>query len=181
MNPLPTNIQQDILTQYEPLVHHVLKRLFIQPRSNDYDDLAQIARIALLHAAHHTKVNPLSKIEKDRYQFVSFARSRMQWAVTDELRKLGNYQDKETAVETFPIEESPQLALEETLDWNQKWRNILPQLNKDQLTLLYLLLDDSLTHTDRAKALKLSRKTYYKRKSQLAEKLVSLKDFSNKG
>ncbi|PMC57910.1 hypothetical protein CJ205_07220, partial [Dolosicoccus paucivorans] len=99
MNALPITIQQDILTQYEPLVHHVLKRLSINPLSSDYDDFAQVARIALLHAAHHTKVNPLSKIEKDRYQFISFARSRMLWAVTDELRKLGNYKDKETTVE----------------------------------------------------------------------------------
>ena len=181
MNALPITIQQDILTQYEPLVHHVLKRLSINPLSSDYDDFAQVARIALLHAAHHTKVNPLSKIEKDRYQFISFARSRMLWAVTDELRKLGNYQDKETTVETFPIEPSPQAALEEALDWNDQWRELLPQLTKDQLALLYLLLDDSLTHKDRAESLGISRKTYYKRKTQLAKELTVLKNLFKEG
>lgn len=171
MKPLPQTIQQDILTQYEPLVHHVLKRCFIDPRSNDYEDLAQIARMALLEAAHQTKANPLSPLKEDRNRFITFARSRMIWAVNDELRRLVRHEQRETAVDDFPTQMAQGECLEEALHWGDMWRKILPHLTTMQLNLLYLLLDESLTHAERANQLGLSRKSYYKHKNQLATRL----------
>ena len=88
----------DLLEEYEALLYHCLNRCYVKVNDANYDDYLQIARIALIKASQLSQVNPLSVIEEERYQFISFARKRLIWAIRDAQRKAIRIQDYEANI-----------------------------------------------------------------------------------
>lgn len=75
----------ELLDQYHGVIVHVLNRYHVYVYKAYYDDVYQLAQIALYQAAEEFDGDPLS--EGDRYRFVAYVKRVMAWRVLDELRK----------------------------------------------------------------------------------------------
>ncbi|WP_413540133.1 hypothetical protein [Aerococcus viridans] len=75
----------ELLDQYHGVIVHVLNRYRVDVYKAYYDDVYQLAQIALYQAAEEFDGDPLS--EADRYRFVAYVKRVIAWRVLDELRK----------------------------------------------------------------------------------------------
>lgn len=75
----------ELLDQYHGVIVHVLNRYRVDVYKAYYDDVYQLAQIALYQAAEEFDGDPLS--EAARYRFVAYVKRVMAWRVLDELRK----------------------------------------------------------------------------------------------
>lgn len=75
---------QQLLDQYEPLVHKVLSRMNIKVYYRDYEDFAQELRLELLAAYDRFQGDPF---EANKYEFTAYAGRALRWRVTRLLRQ----------------------------------------------------------------------------------------------
>lgn len=168
----PEEIDQ-VIRQYEPLIHHCLQKAHIYWSANDYQDYQQVASIALVEAAQTCHCHPLSE---QPYPFVSYAKRRILWKIRDAQRRNYYRGNHELPTEIIPeqVSEESSLQLEQT--WlDQALIEVLKKgLSQEELAFLIILLEEEMTQSEKARQLGISRKSFYYRRNRLGVKVQTI-------
>lgn len=174
MNLHQQHDKDQLLHQYQDFIYFCLHRCMIDGSWSDYDDYAQVARLALLDAYKDSKFDPLSRDIEIRRQFMSYARRRIQWKIRDYQRQ--DYRNKEREIysdEWLEAQTVEDMASQATID-QDLLKRLEENLNPQEIQLVVLLLNEELTHTQRIQRLGVSRDTYYRWRTNLRNKLMNL-------
>lgn len=167
-----------LLIQFEALVHKTMVRLNIQQHNMFYEDFTQELQLQLIEIYHSFEGNPL-ELEIDRYKFTAYAGQGLYWHGLNLLR-----QDNLDTVHT-PKEEQLDWLLEQEANPNQKSTTTLyiedflaqakSRLSDEDYLLLLYLVDGKYTLNELAKLLAVSRDTLYQRRKKIQTRLQDLK------
>ena len=173
------NHLNELLIQFEALIHKTMQRLNIPQTNMFYEDFTQELYIQLIEIYYTFEGDPLA-IEVDRYKFTAYAGRGLYWHGLNLLR-----QDK---LDTF------QATDEEQLDWLQEQEEQLTQTSSASLyiedflkqararlavedyRLLLYLVEGTYTMKELAKLLGVSRDTIYQRRKRIQDRLQDLKE-----
>jgi len=169
----------DLLRQFEALIHKTMNRLNIAQTHMFYDDFTQELKLQLIEIYQSFTGNPLES-EIDRYKFTAYAGQGLYWHGLNLLR-----QDK---LDTFYATD------EETMDWLQGEKgeggknfetslyieDFLKQakvrLTAEDYRLLLYLVEGQHTMETLAKRMGVSRDTIYQRRKRIQTRLDDLKE-----
>lgn len=161
----------DFFEQFEGVVFGVLKRMSIHYLHADYEEFAQIGRLSLVKA-YETFPNDVVD-DTHRGVFVSYAFTRIRWAILDVIRQKTRQKEHEqvwddsfdhTLMDTSS-------DFEENL-YEQEWlESVLSYLNAVESRLVIDLCLYHMTITDIAHKEGVSRQTIYKRRKSIQDKL----------
>ena len=162
----------DFFEQYEGVVFGVMKRLTIHPNQPNYDDYTQIGRLKLVHAYETFPKDP--RLEENRRPFVSFAFTKIRWAIIDEIRKQCLKQEREQVWDESFDHTLTDTSVDMYLAIHEKeWlERIFSVLKEDEKRLVVDLCLHQMTMTAIAKKESVSRKTLYQRRNRIKEKLL---------
>jgi len=170
----------DLLRQFEALIHKTMNRLNISQNNMFYDDYTQELKLQLIDIYHSFTGNPL-EVDVDRYKFTAYAGQGLYWHGLNLLRK-------NNRLDTFyPTDE-------ETMDWLQGQESDSGQnfetslyiedflqqakarLTAEDYRLLLYLVEGQQTMKALAKRMGVSRDTIYQRRKRIQTRLHDLKD-----
>lgn len=168
---------EQLLDQYNPLIHRVMKSLYIYPSDNQYEDYLQELRIKLIKIAENFDGDPLVR---DKYRFTNFAKRGLTWYLIDLFRSDKKAKDEVSLLDITFIEEDGLGLLEDSrLPVISFYEEVKKRLNSTEITLFWALLSGNYTSQQLAMEYGVSRKTISKRKKQIRDKLQSLKIILN--
>lgn len=168
---------EQLLDQYNPLIHRVMKSLYIYPSDNQYEDYLQELRIKLIKIAENFDGDPLVK---DKYRFTNFAKRGLTWYLINLFRSDKKAKDEVSLLDITFIEEDGLGLLEDSrLAVISFYEEVKKRLNSTEITLFWALLSGNYTSQQLAMEYGVSRKTISKRKKQIRDKLQSLKIILN--
>ena len=166
------NKEAEFFNQYEGVVFGVLKRLSIHPTNPDYEEYVQTGRLRLVEAYEEFQENPWK--EEHINAFVSYAFTKIRWGILDHLRQNVRIQQREQEWDdsfnhtlSFKKDEFVDQVLEK--EW---FTQVLSLLNPSEKRLVVYLCNHQLTITAIARKEGVSRKTIYKRRNQIKQKLI---------
>ena len=162
----------DFFEQFEGVVFGVMKRLTINPNQPNYDDYTQIGRLQLVHDYETFQKDP--RLEENRRPFVSFAFTKIRWAIIDEIRKQCLKQEREQVWDESFDHTLTDTSVDMYLAIHEKeWlETIFSVLKEDEKRLVVDLCLHQMTMTAIAKKESVSRKTLYQRRNRIKEKLL---------
>lgn len=164
----------DFFEQYEGVVFGVLKRMSIHGLHPDYEEFAQIGRMGLVRAYEEFAEDPA--FEEHQGSFVSYAFTKIRWAILDEIRRKTRQREREQVWD----ESYDATIADEAGDFSKsiledEWlKSILHLLNAEEKRLVIDLCIYRLTMTEIAKKEGVSRKTIYKRRKNVQSKLFDV-------
>lgn len=169
----------DLLRQFEPLIHKTIHRLNIHQNHMDYDDFFQELQLQLVKVYQSSQGEPLTN-DIERYKFTAYASKGLYWHGINLLKKKDH---------------NSLLTMEdEKLDWliHQHTEGDLPsesnihiedffkaaqkRLSGADFELLGFIVEDSYTIQELADIFGVSRDTIYQRKKRIRERLSDIKE-----
>ena len=167
-------LNRRILTEFDPLLHCVLKDAHVSPSMLYYEDFLQELRLKLLSFLDRFEGNPLGA---DRYAFTAYARKGLYWGVMDLLRKEKRQWhtplEKEDVLDAGLMQVYQQSHLSIQL-FEQEARR---RLNRKELAVYYLLLESDYTMQEIADRLGCRRQTVHNIRQRIRQKLAPCKTF----
>lgn len=169
-------LMSDLLQEFDPLVHHVLKRLNIKRYYMNYDDLCQELRIKLIEIIKRFDGNPKGQ---DKGRFITYARKGLYWHAISLLRKdkSGTELDYDTAklANQLQLSHNPEVTWQSDLAIAEFYRQAKIILNPTEYQVFTLLNSQLYTMQEIADLMSLSRKTIYHYKLRIQKKLQLIK------
>lgn len=164
-----------VLIQFEALVHKTMNRLNIPQNNMHYEDFTQKLQIQLIEIFQSFDGNPLDS-EIDRYKFIAYAGQGLYWHGLNLLR-----QDNLEMI--YPTDE-------EQIDWFiegvEDARNNLyvddflqqakPRLSDEDYLLVLYMCEGKYTVLELANLMGVSRDTIYQRRKKIQLRLKDLKE-----
>ncbi|MCT1797279.1 hypothetical protein [Aerococcus viridans] len=166
----------ELLDQYHGVIVHVLNRYRVDVYKAYYDDVYQLAQIALYQAAEEFDGDPLS--EADRYRFVAYVKRVMAWRVLDELRKhtrLGGQEFSTTDEWVFEAGLGAGHTIEITADIEHFLAEAAKILQHRNLDFLYQVIACQGKTKLLLEIYPISRQAIYYKKRNLMDKLQSIR------
>jgi|SRR5699024_8559317 len=165
---------EKLTEQYTPLIHHVMKGLYLNLSDSYYEDYLQELYIKLFEIAAAFDGDPL---DKDNYRFTHYAKRGLRWHLIDLLRSA-----KKSNVEVpfldiyFLDKEKVEHSEDSRLRLSSFYTEVKQKLTKQELTLLVEMIAGNHTLQELATNYGVSRKTISERKKVIRDKLHSLKE-----
>ncbi|MBG9981874.1 sigma-70 family RNA polymerase sigma factor [Aerococcaceae bacterium DSM 111020] len=155
-----------LLTQFEPLIHHTVRRLGFTPIHAYYQDFCQECRLHLLTLSDQFDGQPLGA---DRYAFTAYAKRGLTWHLTNFLRS--QHPDRELSLEEIE-QTANQLTLatsESSYSLTKLLTDMEDQLPEESYALLTLLLSSDANTQELATLFQVSERTIRYRKNRLKD------------
>ncbi|WP_028273438.1 sigma-70 family RNA polymerase sigma factor [Atopococcus tabaci] len=168
---LASEMEDDFFKQYSVVVYGAVKRLGIWRSHPDYDDHVQEGLVALVDA-YETFPERL-ETEEDWAPFGGYAYQKVRWRLLDNLRRKKKQTDREAQLpEAFDTLFPDTDAVWETDLIEKEWMlEVLHRLNEEEQLYVLDAVVRGKTPTEMARTRGVSRKTIYKRRKRIAEKL----------
>ncbi|SFK11231.1 RNA polymerase sigma factor, sigma-70 family [Marinilactibacillus piezotolerans] len=168
---LKEEMEQDFFYVHDSIVYGAIKKCGIHYDHANYDDFVQIGRIKLVDAY---KEFPKSLFNEEYfYQFTGYAYRKVYWALMDQIRKEQRIFEREAALpdsfEEWQMTD-PEPFDEDFVMW-ELFHSMLQCLSEKEQVYLKDSVIEQLTITEIAKKRKVSRKTVYAWRKQVAKKL----------
>lgn len=163
----------DFFDQYEKLVYYCLAQLNKKPHHDDFDDLAQLARLELVQIYEHFDY-PEEKADFS-FRLVAYAKNKIRWRIIDELRKKQRRKENE-----FCHDPHSPMPLQADCQWKHLHYDLSLASYQKHLTdreshFLHLRCEHDLTMAEIGKIMSLSCQSLYRLRKSLAVKLKELK------
>ncbi len=156
--------QHLLLSQFEPLIHHTVRKLGFTPLHAYYQDYCQECRLHLLTLAEQFDGQPLGE---DRYAFTAYAKQGLTWHLTNLLRE----QQPERDLSLEEIEQTAsQIATtssESAYSLAKLLADMEHQLSEELYALLQVLLASEMTTRELTDLFGISERTLRYRKIRL--------------
>lgn len=166
---------EQLLKQFEPLLHKTLGRVNLLQRHHNYDDVLQELRLKLIRLAEHFDGDPF---KGDVVRFLGFAKQGLFRHTLDLLRKEASQPD---TVGTEVTELESMLHSDLVFGDNAHIKAFLQEaselLTESEQKLFVLLVQGGYSNQELADELGVSRKTMQKHKARIQAKLASLKNY----
>lgn len=178
---LTPEMEEKFFGQYSGVVYGAIKQLGIRRVHPDFEDYVQEGLLALVKA-YETFPSKLEK-EEDWEPFGGYAYRKVRWRIVDELRRKKKQADREAELpEAFDtLIPDPDSVLETDLIEKEAMLDVLHQLNAEEQLYVLDVVVRGKTPTQMAEDHGVSRKTIYKRRKRIAEKLRGLLVETEKG
>lgn len=172
---LKEDLADDFFFVHESIIYGVLRACHITLTNPDYEDFLQIGRIKLVEAYEYFPKNLSS--EMHFYQFTGYAYQRIRWAILDEVRKdskrySNEYELSEEYLSFIPNEAD---INEDNILLSDLFQSMLYCLSKREQDYLIDAVIYRLNMSEIARKYGVSRKTVYKLKYRVSEKLKQFK------
>ncbi len=159
-----TPFTHQLLQQFEPLIHSVVRKRGFTPIHAYYYDFCQELRIHLLTLYDQFEGKPLSD---DRYAFVSYAKRGLSWHLAKYLRSL----HPERELSLTEIEDTagqiPMTSGEADYSLVKLLHDLKEHLDSDLYELLLCLVFEELSVKEMAERFSVTRRTISNRKKKL--------------
>lgn len=171
---LVPEMEERFFDQYGGVVYGAIKRLGIRRAHPDFEDYVQEGLLAL-DKAYETFPKEL-ETEEDWVPFGGFAYRKVRWRIVDELRRKKKQTDREAELpEAFEaLIPNADAELESDLIEREGMLDVLHLLNEEEQLYVLDVVVRGKTPTQMAETHGVSRKTIYKRRKRIAEKLRGL-------
>lgn len=155
-----------LLQDYTPLFHKVLKACHVYVVNNDYEDYLQIVREGFFLYAKEFA----TRAEFDQNYQLGYLFQRLRWQVIDAQRTYQRHQNiLDQAKQWYHSNDT--ITLNELPLYFKELRQLL---TPEEQQLLEALFIEGWTMTTTARYLRVSRDTLYKRKHRLRQKLIDM-------
>lgn len=178
---LKQEMEQDFFYVHDSIVYGAIKKCRISYNHANFDDFVQIGRIKLVDAYREFPKNLFN--EDYFYQFTGYAFRKVYWALMDQIRKEQRIFEREEALPESYEEWgmiNPEVFDEDFVVW-ELFYSMLNCLSEKEQHYLKDSVIEQLTVTEIAKKRKVSRKTVYAWRKQVAKKLEHYQDVLKKG
>lgn len=163
---IESRYSHQLLTQFEPLIHHTVRQLGFTPLHAYYQDFCQECRLHLLTLSKQFKGQPLGA---DRYAFTAYAKRGLTWHLTNFLRT--QHPDRDLSLEE--VEQTANQVAVSTSESSYSLSTLLKDLEaslpEELYSLLTLLLSSDATSSELATFFQVSERTIRYRKSRLKQ------------
>ena len=164
-----------LLTEFEPLVHKTMNRLNILQNNIHYEDFTQELQIQLIDIYQSFEGSPLAS-EIDRYKFTAYAGQGLYWHGLNLLRQdtLETINPTDEAEMDWLMEEEGESSYSLYIEdfFQQAKRRLAAE---DYLLVLYMS-EGKYTMNELANLMGVSRDTIYQRKKRIQLRLQDLKE-----
>lgn len=165
-----------LLNQYHGVIIHVLNRWHVDRYKPYFDDLYQLAQIALYQSAEDFDGDPLA--ENNHYRFTAYAKRMINWRVLDELRKtyqMGSQELATTEDWVFEMAGGDEPAIRVTADVQRFLDEAAKLLSKKDMDFLYHVIQSQGKMKLLLDLYPISRQAIYNKKLKLAHKLAAIR------
>jgi len=172
---------EDLLREFEPLIHKTLSRLNIKQNHVDYEDFFQEMQIQLIEIFHKFAGDG-GDFEAERFKFTSYAGKGLYWhginllhkeeANVDPLMEM----DHEQLDWFIQIDEKVKDGLSSSFFIEDFLKQAKEKLSKQDFLLLLYIIEDNNTAQELADIMNVSRDTIYRRKKKIQTKLQDIKE-----
>lgn len=168
---LKREMERDFFFVHDSIVYGAVRKCGIRYDHINYDDFVQIGRLKLVDAYKEFPKDLFN--EEYFYQFTGYAYRKVYWAIMDQIRKEQRIFEREDALpETFSEWGTMDTeAFDEDFAVWELFHSMLKCLSEKEQTYLKDSVLNQLTITEIAKKHKVSRKTVYTWRKQVAKKL----------
>lgn len=165
---------EQLLKQFEPLLFKTLGRVNVRQTSSNYDDVLQELRLKLIKLAERFDGDPFTH---DVVRFLGFAKQGLFRYSLDLLHK-ESQQPETTGSDVTELEHllHGDLIFGDNTDIKHFFQQASRLLTQQEQALFVLLAQGGYTTQELADELGVSRKTIYKHKNRIREKLDPLRD-----
>lgn len=166
--------QEQLILKFKPLIHKVLRSVYLNPSNPNYDDYYQELSLELINIVQNFKGDPLGD---EQYIFTAYAQRGLKWFLIDKIRadKFPHFEISASDAIYYENEEGLEFNSSLTSGVNLFMTEAKKRLNAKESELFKYIASGDYTLTELAKHFGLSRKTISKRKGQIKEKLKNLK------
>jgi len=168
----------DLLKEFEPLIHKTIQRLNIKQNNADYEDFFQELRLQLIKIYCSFDGKPLVE-DTERYKFTAYASRGLYWHCVNLLKK--EYNTSFQTIEDGKIDwfmqkdKTTKSNFETNIHIEEFFRLAEQRLSKQDYKLLLYLAEEKYTEQELADLMNVSRSTIYQRKKRIKARLSGIK------